>query len=378
MNTGYECWIDWHFGKGDIAPIVVTYHRPSKKIMRAMHNPFNTGASPFTKGRFVEIRGRNDGFGLAQQLKALQSEISTIHNQQVDNATLANTRFFVGRRGQIKADTKIWPGKVVLTSDPKSDFIPMQLGEVYNSMKSLEVTAMAYAERRSGVSDYTLGRESTVVGDRATATGTLAILQEGNRRFDLNVRDMRDTLQKVGYNILELNHQFRPRGMAYLVQGEHGESVERLLDLPPEFSALGLGLELTASTGTINRQVEQAGLIKLLGILTENLQLGQQAEMLIANPQLPGEVKEYTIKQMEGIATIVRRIAQTFEQRNAEDIVATVTAYEGLQAMAGGSGQGPTQGAISGPNNPQPQADVAPPGTAPNQPAETDFTGGGG
>lgn len=361
VNTAYECWIDWAFGakKSIIAPIVVTYHAPTRKIMRAMHNPLHIGQRPFIKGRFVEIRGQAKGLGLARQLKSLQAEISTIHNQQVDNATLANTRFFIGKRGQIKSDTRVWPGKVILTQDPGKDFIPMQLGEVYNSMKSLEITAMSYAERRSGVSDYTLGRESTVIGDRATATGTLAILQEGNRRFDLNVRDLRDSLQDLGYLLLELNHQYRPRGMATFLQGSSGESVEVLLDLPPDFSAASLGLELTASTGTINRQVEQAGLLQFLGVLTQNLQLGQQAAFLLGNPEVPAMAKEYTMKAMEGITNIVKRIAQTFDQRNSEDLVPTLQAYEGLQNLAGRAQQAGVPGVAGGANGSQPSPILA-------------------
>jgi hypothetical protein len=362
LNTGYELWLNYCFGvkkKSAPQPIVVTYHRPTHSIMRCMANPNNMGARQFIKGRFVEVRGLAQGLGLARQLMMLQDEISTLHNQQVDNATLANTRWFLGKRGVIKADTRIWPGRMLLVNDTAKDVVPMQLGEVYTSMKALEMAALSYAERRSGVSDYSLGRESSVVGDRATATGTLAILQEGNRRFDLNVRDLRDSLQRVGYGVLELNHQYRQKGMAYFVQGEKGESVERLLDLPSDFAAMGLGLELTASSGTINKQVEQASLLQLVGVLTQHMQLAQQASLMIENPQYPAATREYTAKMLEGMTQIIRRIAKTYEQRNAEDIIPFLQASEGVQGMAGQPQPGGMPGAAPGTNGTQPVPTLA-------------------
>lgn len=320
LNTFYEIWIDFPLQRKKGVPIslVVTYHRPTKKIMRVIYNPSMYGVRPFYKTRFIEFRGQKGrGFGISDQIKYMQDELSTIHNQQLDNSTIANTRWFLGRKNAVKADTRIWPGRFLTVPDPERDVKAMQLGEVYNSMRALEVSVMSYMERRSGVSDYSLGRESSVLGDRATATGTLAIIQEGNRRFDLNVRDVRETYGKVGRHVFMLNNQYRPKGLAFLVQGEDGQATEMAFDLPEEMVAHKFGFELTASSATINRQIEQAGLTQLLGILMQNMQAGQQAIMLTANPDVPAEAKEFTINYMAGLTQLVRRIASTFGERDS-------------------------------------------------------------
>jgi hypothetical protein len=324
LNTFYELWMDFPLQrkKGVPISIVVTYHRPLKKIMRVIYNPSMYGIRPFYRTRFIEFRGsKGRGFGIADQIKYMQDELSTIHNQQLDNSTIANTRWFLGRKNAVKADTRIWPGRFLTVPNPESDVKAMQLGEVYNSMRNLEVSVMSYMERRSGVSDYSLGRESSVLGDRATATGTLAIIQEGNRRFDLNVRDVRETYGKVGKHVFMLNNQYRPKGMSYILQGDAGEFTEMAFDLPEEMVAHKLGFELTASSATINKQVEQAGLTSLLGILMQNLQAGQQAVMMLSNPQIPAEVKEFTMKYMEGLTMIVRRLAATYGERDTMYLV---------------------------------------------------------
>ena len=358
LNTLHEVYIEHAIpGRKDQTPInfIATFHKPSRKFVRLIHNPLFFGGRPFIKGRFVEIKGKSRGLGIARQLKYLQEELETIHCQQVDNATIANTRFFVGRRNVIKQGTRVWPGRFLTTPNPKEDIHVLQLGDVYQSMHQLEVSILAFAEKRSGVSDYVLGRESSVVGSRATATGTLAILQEGNRRFDLNVRDMRASLGDLGRLVLQLNQQFRPRGLAYFIQGDEGELVEQTLDLPREFIMNKLGVELTASSATINRQVEQQGLLQLMGILVQNLQLGQQASLTMAHPQVPAETKQYIAKAFEGIYKLVVRIAQTFDQKNFNELVPSLmeevqrvadTRQAGSQGSAGAFGRGPTNPAL--------------------------------
>ena len=339
LNTFYEIYAKMRLpgSKSDVIhDMVLTYHLPSHTIVRAIYNPIAWGERIFVKGRFIEVLGRSKGLGIAKQLKYLQDEITTIHCQQLDNATIANTRFFLGKRGRIKDGTRVWPGRVLTTTDPDKDLKAIQMGDIYQSMRALEQSVLAFAERRSGVSDYSLGRESSVIGDRATATGTLAIIQEGNRRFDLNVRDLRDALGDVGRLNLQLNQQFRPEGVAYLVQGEKGEFTEEILNLPQEYIAHKLGVELMASTATINRQVEQQGLTALLGILMQHLQTGQQAAMMLSNPNVPPEMKEFTVNASKGINDIVKRIAQTFDQRDLESLVPMIPEGGGGVPQNGG------------------------------------------
>lgn len=358
LNRFYELWLKFPI-EGPRKPpveIVVTYHKPTKTIMRCIYNPLFMGGVPFVKTRFVELRGsKTEGYGIVDQLKFMQDEVSTIHCQQLDNATLANTRWFLGKRGTVKADTRIWPGRFLTTPNPESDIKVMQMGEVYNSMRQLETSVMAYAERRSGISDYSLGRESSAIGDRATATGTLAIIQEGNRRFDLNVRDMRQSYGLIGRMLFELNHQYRPKGLSYVTQGPEGAMTEFAFDMPDEIISNMLGFELTASSATINKQVEQAGLLQLLQMLTQNMQAGQQAALLLANPQIPPQVKDYTANYMTSLSQLVKRTMNTFDQPPVDipDLMQSFQPQQGAMPPGGPNGGPPgPPGAMGGPPGP--------------------------
>lgn len=355
VNTLYEIWAKIQLRKQERPTnCLLTFHKPSKRFLRAIHNPMLDGSWPLVKMKFVQIKGRKEGLGIARMLRYMQEELTSIHNQQLDNATIANTRFFVGKRGiqGLSSKTRIWPGRWIFTSDPHKDINVVPMGDIYNSMQALELSVLAFAERRSGISDPQLGRESQILGNRATATGTLAMIQEGNRRFDLNVRDMRRSLGVVGDMLLMLNQQFRPKGFAFFVQGEGGELTEQVLDMPRELVRGKLGVELTASTATINKQIEQSGLIALNQLLVQNMQVGQQVGMVAMSPQVPNEVKEYLIKYAAVITDNVKKIARTFEQPMTDALIPQLMAEaaggangnsgpNGQQAAGGGMGRDP-------------------------------------
>lgn len=356
LNTLYEFWVDWPW-RDMIVPLKVVLHREAKLALSAVFNPY--GYRPIRKMSFIFREGRRDHLGICRRLMQLQEEIGSLHRQQLDNGTIANTRFFVGRKNVIRGNTQIWPGRFLPVNDPDKDIKALQMGDIYQSQGVLEQRALAYAERASGISDYQLGRESSTAGSRATATGTLAIIQEGNRRFDLNVRDFRDVMGDVGYGILALNQMFRPRGMIYFVQGQkEGGYTEQVLNLPPEFNGAKLAIQLTASTASINKEAEKQGLLALFGIVTQYAERVTQAAMAVYNPETPGEIREYLLKTVEGARIIMSRIVQTFGEKDVDKILPELLmdeqAQQAIGGFAGNSNGGPPNGGMAGvPNAPQ-------------------------
>lgn len=369
LNTLYEVYGDLPLAGSKLpVPVMMTFHLETRTLLRCVYNPDITGQRPFFKGKFIDREGKRDGIGISRQLALLQEEITTLHNQQVDNATLANTRFFVGRRGVVRNGTRVWPGRFLTVPDPQRDIITLPLADIYPSMQQLEQSCLAYAERRSGIADYQLGRESSVIGNRATATGTLALIQEGNRRFDLNVRDIRQCLGDVGKKVLLLNAQFRPSGMAYFVKGSDGQLVEQALDLPDDFIADGIGIELTASTATINREIEKQGLMAMMGQLTQYYQQVMQITQMAMNPQAPPPIKQLAIEMSMGARYLMGMIVQTYEIRAVDTLLPPALSEEDIAAAQppvpppGMPGQAPP-GAGMAPTN------GVPPGGPPGLPA---------
>lgn len=343
LNEFYEVWATIPIAVDDKipVPVVLTYHPGTRTLLRAIHNPNFDGTRAFVKAKFIEREGELEGQGIAARLSDMQSELTTIHCQQVDNSTIANTRFFLGRRGVVRAGTRIWPGRFLTVPDPANDVKAVQMGDVLGSMTRLSAEILAFSERASGVSDPSLGRESSTVGTRATATGTLAILQEGNRRFDLNVRDIRDSLGTIGVRVLNLNQQYRPRGVAFTVLGDRGQLVEQLLDLPNRFMNSMLAVELTASTATINREVEKRSLTELLGLLANYYQQSLQVATLVENQQVPPSVRQLAVQELVGGRVVMQRLLQTYDIQSIDKVLPKMGAATdiGMGADNGPAGQ---------------------------------------
>jgi len=359
LNTLYEVYADLPLAGSKLpVPVMITFHKETRTVARCVYNPDITGQRPFFKAKFIDREGKREGIGISRQLQLIQEEISTIHNQQVDNATLANTRFFVGRRGVVRNGTRIWPGRFLTVPEPGKDVITLPMADIYPSMQQLEQSCLAYSERRSGIADYQLGRESSVIGNRATATGTLALIQEGNRRFDLNVRDIRECLGGVGKKLLLLNAQFRPAGMAYFVKGSDGQLIEQALSLPDEFIADGIGIELTASTATINREIEKQGLMAMMGQLTQYYQQLLQISGVAMNPATPPPIQQLALQMADGARYLMKMIVQTYEIR-AVDTILPPSIVENMQNGPGPPGT--SGGAPPGAAQPGVATSVGPP-----------------
>lgn len=339
LNALYELQIDRRLilaGEEVLVPLTLTWHRGLKKFLRMAYSayPWRT----LRKSNFLVREGRFRGLGIAPKLFQMQEEISSLHRQQVDNGTIANTRFFVGRKNTIKPGTQIYPGKFLPVNDPERDLKAVQIGDIYQSEGVLEMRALSYAERASGVSDYQLGRESTVAGSRATATGTMALIQEGNRRFDLNIRDERDVLSEIGRDVLLLNQMYRqPSAIQYFVAGSGAKYLQATLRLPSDFDVSKVAVELTATTATVNREIEKQGLIALLGVHREYFEgVMQPTAMVLLNPQIPAEFKEAQMRWAEGAKKVYLKIVQDFDFKDAEAIAIGLGGNAGQEQSAGG------------------------------------------
>src|SRR5690606_23304266 len=86
-----------------------------------------------------------------------------------------------------------------------------------------------------------MGVESPIAGSRATATGTTALINEGNGRFWVSIDDMRDAILDLFYLTLQLAQQLRPAGPP--------PSETRTLQHPPGDPRPTLGLRLPLPPG---------------------------------------------------------------------------------------------------------------------------------
>ena len=350
-----ELWVDWDVNDDGVdESLVVTWDQVTEGILRVIYAPIVEGRRPYHKACFTRREGRTYGIGVARMLRQLAEAITTQFRQFVDNATLANTRIWKARRGAgIKRGQKLYPGKVLFMGDPKNDLMGEQLGDIYNSQLSVLGALREASERRTGLSDVHLGIESPRVVNRMPATNMLSLLQEGNRRFDLTIRDLRHATAGVGEAALALYQQYRPAGIAYNVVGPDGGLVEAAWQIPRERFKGQLAVVVTATSQSNNRELEKQSLTQLMQLAGGYYQKMVELAALMVNPNVPGEVRSLGVEISKGAGELFRRLLQAYAVQDTDVFVPDVPRILGTLAAQGAEG-GPSGRAAGAEGRPAP------------------------
>ena len=268
-RTVYQSWLKMDLdGTGHEVRIVVEHSKDEG-------GPDNTGMFVFSIKPWPNMNGRPDfvamarynkrrkypyGKGVPESLESLDEAYSTILNQMIDNGTLANTRLWSVNQNSVDArefDT-VYPGKKVQRGDDASDIQPLQMGEVYPSgYENLNIVKMLI-EMRSKLTEYNLGREANAANGQATATATMALLQESGQYHDATTRDIRNVLNLVIAQWLDLLAQYKPVERVSQVLGPKAEPFLAALALPgrdlKKRIAFKMSFSNTAATRELARQ----------------------------------------------------------------------------------------------------------------------------
>lgn len=315
----HEVWFEYDIdGDGYAEPLVMTIHKETRTILRWIYHPYKHGRRPFVDDKYQERVNRVYAKGICEISEYLADAINTVFNQTIDNMTIANVKCFKGRKSARKDVGKVYPGKIFWLDDP-SDLTDFSLGEVHSSSFSLHELLRDYHERRTKVTDYTLGKESTMLKSRATATGTLALLQESGRHFDLVINNTRQAFVEVAYQIIELYAQFRPEKI-FAVDG--GDENWEEIGLPDNLRNLREDYDFycTATSLAVNKEIEKQTNLLLLQQLGGIFQQMLNLLMLIFNPQmqLPDEVKQFIVSVIKSYYKMADDLIRSFEKMDVE------------------------------------------------------------
>lgn len=343
--------------------VVLTYSLDYKVGMRAIYNPYFGKVRHLVKIPYLVQPHELVGQGVAEQALPFQREASTSHNQVIDAATAANAGITVLGPGiNVGPNEEIHPGKTLTTDgDAQRDINIVHLGEPSQALGAVEEKAFFMNEKRTGVSVYNMGMESPTVGSRATATGTTALINEGNQRFWVSIDDMRKALEELLYLAIQQEQQMRPEGY-YFEKG-------RYIQFPQGDPRQAIALRLSLSSESVNRDIEVQQMQILIQVLNDYYARLNQAMMLIANPQFPPVAKQMAVATINAASKIIRKFVERFDVENLDEVVPSI-----MQAMAqmgdmlngqmGGPPQQPQGGSPGGP------------GSGPGGPAQPNAPGG--
>jgi hypothetical protein len=314
----YECWLNWSTPDGKFKPaIIATYHKSSDTLMRAIYDTHTL--LPFNLARLFYRDDLLYGYGFCETMWAFQEEISEQHNQRLDNRTIANTRVWrVSPDSKLHAGYRIYPSATVPAE--KDEIESLQAGDISNQTIDDERFSLELAERRAGISPPMQGAGAGAQGKRGiyTAMGTLSVMQEGNRRTDLNISDLRYAHTKLGRILLADYSKFGVRDSLLSMFGDKASKITTALEA---VKSGRIGLPIYSSTASINKEVEKQNLIMLVQLMRGHYigisQMMAQASSMMTPPQ----VKEYLLQVIKASNIVMKNTLRQFDQEDVDLLV---------------------------------------------------------
>jgi hypothetical protein len=353
----HECWFCWRTTNGDFIPKVICwYHFKSNTLLRAVYDFYPD--QPFVMGRLLYRDDSVRGYGLCETLGQFQEELSVIHNQRRDNQTVANTKVWrVDPNSKLHEGYKVYPG-AMLPAD-EGEIEPLSQGEVSQLSIEEERLSIDLAERRSGVSPPMQGMGAgTAQGKRGvySAAGTLSLLQEGNRRTDSTIADIRYAHARLGQI---LSRQYAFLGLDAKKLAFFGQQAELIREAASFVKSGKLGLTVNASSASVNKEIEKQNDLMLTQIINKHYQSIGQLIQSIQSVSTSPAIKDYFQHVIDASNKLMRGILRNFDRDDSEILIPEVDLNAGQQASAGGNGpalvppiQNPTASGVGGGGGP--------------------------
>jgi hypothetical protein len=322
----HEVWVRWDVdGDGVDEDIVVSWHQESRQVLRAVHIPFVHGQRIFSDASYLPGFGFY-GLGVAEIDEWAQLAISRLLNETINNASLANTVMLgVPLGSNVMPDEAIYSGKQWHLG-PGEKISEVRMGTPYPGMMEIISGLNQWAELRTGVNEMRQGDISSLPS-RTPASSVLQLLQEGNKRPDMILSNLRDgALGAIGRRMLQNLIQISkddPRYIALAMQalGEaDGAKVAAVLQGPVGDVESNFGVAVTATSSKVNKEIDKQNLIQLAQYIAQNkpqqLQYAQaMVQMQVAPPQLLAEVLSASFNSS---IEFERRLLEAYDVQNPE------------------------------------------------------------
>jgi hypothetical protein len=313
--------------------IIVWYHQPTRTVVRGVYNYFHHASRPYDVVRYFPGDGFY-GIGVCEQKEVFQGMASDLFNFTWDNVLLANSRMVVAKSGaNISPGEPFYPNKVwIVDEDINKSFGIFPMADIYPSLPMLSQFVQSLGERRTGIADLQLGNLQSLPS-RTPATTTMNLLQEGNRRPDLTIKDMRyEGLSNVGLRVLQNCQQFLGSALldedgkqllqiAVDMLGQpEGQEVATKLTTPAENAEFGVGVALTATSGSANKEQQKQSYLALLQLAAQLYP--QFIQAIGMGAQAPGTpIADIAYQSAAGLQELFKRVLETYDIRNPETIL---------------------------------------------------------
>ena len=308
-------------GDGIDEDIEVTWNMTTGGILKVCWNTYDI--RPFELECYQDRAHVAYGIGVMEMVVPFEMELTEIHNNRIWNMMIANTKMYQGPEAAMGEATEIYPGKYI--PNDSGPITVLDMGQVNNAPVQAEMQAMSMAEKRVGTNELSAPAR---LGGRTPGITALSALQQANRRFTPAFQNMRDGVAGAVIQCLyRLQERIRAvpgeeRGMPdkhaiiedlYKMIGEdHARVLVDLLSQEDELTN-AIGIELTASSVSVNREADRQNMMLLSQVYEKYMQGMSMLAQTKAAPPFPGADK-IADEAAQALNKLMRKILRTFEQ----------------------------------------------------------------
>lgn len=317
----YECYYSYWLGSIK-AELICTYHLLTDTLVKCVVNWLPKGQSPFIMYRLGYDKDGMQGSGFCEMLEDYQEEVTTNHNQRADNRTVANTSIIrVGKSTKFDAHFGFMP-QMTIPAD-KDDIEAIRFGANYPSSVSEEMLTLKLAEDRTGVGGSASsagGLGSGTVGKTTGAyssMGTMAIMQDNNKRVNANTTDIKYSHIKLGRKCMDYYAEFGIGKRA----DYFGDDAPILAKALESWKSGRLGFSIKTATASVNREVEKQNDLLLSGIAQKHYTAIGQLLQAVQSPQIEPVLKDYLLKVITASDKLMSKIMINFGHDDEDTLV---------------------------------------------------------
>lgn len=353
----------------------------TQTLHQLQYNWYHHQKYPYVLIPYTVTNGSIGGIGLCEMIQPFQRSMTAWHQQLWNNAYLANSRIIVRKREAVSTteDSTAWyAGKEFYAEDPSKDVNIIAMADVHRSGGEMMNALMGYVEKRTGVSDYLTGRESPIVGSRATATSTVALIQEGTKRVEETLENLRVGFSEIAEMCIYIWHQYGTGGIEERIFDDADR--EKIVKFFDSLDRIDLGsslhIELAATDASNNKAVQQQtqlALIQTFMVFYEKLITAAQGAVQAS--QLSPALAELIGQTMTDARQMFYDLANKYEVPDPGSYLPELDQFLATIGVSGAR----TPTALAGFGGPSQIPGMAGiPGQAPGPPGSVQAPGGGG
>jgi hypothetical protein len=338
----YECYFPW-WHQGRKYRLIYSYHKNTKTVLRKVFNFLPKNELPIKRARLGHRTNGLYGHGYAELLENYQEELSTTHNQRLDNATVANVRALrVSPRARaLDANMELYPSGLLIGEKDEIEAIPV--GDVYPSTFKNEELTLGLVARRAGITPAVAGSGSGGMQKRPqvySAQGTMAVMQENNTVVGYATSEFRHAHVVLGSALTALYGKFGTDGREEMF----GLDADTLKDALREFERQRLRIPIRASTGSLNKEVDKQTGVIIAGLMQRHYTAVGQLMQAIANPMIDPATKAWFISVVQSSEMLHKRVLKDFGYEQPDIYVPEAEVSNQPKGQGAGPGGGMAPG----------------------------------